>query len=121
MFEYGGSIGGVVIHVMTVTHLRRTAMAAPVVRDDAVALAEKIEQLRIPVVAAQRPTVMKDNWLGTLGTPVLVVDISAVFGGDRTHDTGSLPGSIFQESIASAQLLTGIFCHRRAEAPARKG
>jgi hypothetical protein len=51
---------------MTVAHLRRAAMAAPVMGDDAVALAEKIEQLRIPIVAAQRPPVVKDDRLGTL-------------------------------------------------------
>jgi hypothetical protein len=41
-------------------------MAAPVVGDDAVALAEKIEHLRIPIVAAQRPPVVKDDRLGIL-------------------------------------------------------
>ena len=35
MLDHGGNIGGVVIHVVTVTHLRRAAMAAPVMGDDA--------------------------------------------------------------------------------------
>jgi hypothetical protein len=51
MLYHGGSVGRVVIHVMTVAHLRRAAMAAPVMSDDAVALFEKIHQLRIPIVA----------------------------------------------------------------------
>jgi hypothetical protein len=102
MFEYGGGVGCVVIHVMTVAHLRRAAMAAPVMGDDAVALAEKIEQLRIPIIAAQRPSVVEDDRLGILRPPVLVVDFSPVFGGDRTHDIGALPGFNFPR-IASVR------------------
>ena len=39
MLDHGGDVGGVVVHVVTVAHLRRAAVAAPVVGDDAIALA----------------------------------------------------------------------------------
>jgi hypothetical protein len=41
VLDHGGYFGRVVIHVVTVAHLRGAAMAAPVVGDDAVALVEK--------------------------------------------------------------------------------
>jgi hypothetical protein len=85
VLDHGGNVGGVMIHVVPIAHLRRSTMAAPVMGYDAVALAEKIEKLRIPIVGAQRPSVVEDDRLGTLGAPVLVVDFSAVFGGDHTH------------------------------------
>src|SRR5262245_11723087 len=89
VLDYGGCIGGVVIHVMTVAHLRRAAMAAPVMRDDAVALVEEIEHLGSPVVRAQRPSMLEDDRLGAPGAPILVEDFRAVLGGDRIHGSGS--------------------------------
>ena len=67
MLDHGGNIGGVVIHVVAVAHLRRAAMAAAVMGDDAVALAEEVEHLRVPIVADQRPAVVKDDRLRVLG------------------------------------------------------
>ena len=71
MFNDCGSVGGVVIHVVTVAHLRRTAMATPVMSNDAVALAEKIEHLGIPIVGAQRPSMMEDDRLCAFGAQSL--------------------------------------------------
>src|SRR3712207_5736497 len=80
-----GNVGGVVVHVVTVAHLSRAAMATPVMSDHAVALVEEEEQLRIPIVTAQRPPMVEDDGLGTLGPPVLVVDFRTVFSGDCAH------------------------------------
>src|SRR5438105_8413538 len=74
---------GVVIHVMPDTGLGGAAMAAPVVGDDAIAVAEEEHHLRVPVIGRQGPAVAEDDGL-TLA-PVLVEDLNAVFGGDRTH------------------------------------
>jgi hypothetical protein len=60
---------------MAAADLARPAMAAPVMGYDAVALLDEVEHLRIPVVAAQGPAVMKDDRLA--GAPVLVVDLDA--------------------------------------------
>ena len=38
MLDHRRDVGGVMIHVVTVAHLRRAAMAAPIVSDDAIAL-----------------------------------------------------------------------------------
>jgi hypothetical protein len=58
-------------------------MAAPVMSDNAEASVHEKKHLRIPVVAAQRPSVMKDDWL--TGTPVFVKDLNAILCRDRTH------------------------------------
>src|SRR5262249_21738733 len=58
-------------------------MAAPVMGDDAIALLHKVEQLRIPVVAAQGPAVMQDDSLTR--APVLIEDLNAILCGDRAH------------------------------------
>jgi hypothetical protein len=89
MLDHGGNVGGVVIHVVAVAHLRRASVAAPVVSDDTVALVEEIQHLDIPIVAAQRPPMVEDDRLGTLRPPVLVIDFRVVFGGDRAHRLGS--------------------------------
>src|SRR6185436_7121247 len=85
MLYHSRNVGGVVIHVVTVAHLRRAAMAAPVMGNDAVALVEEIEHLGVPIVAAQRPPMVEDDRLCALRSPVLVIDFGAVFGRDRAH------------------------------------
>src|SRR5436190_21426673 len=78
---------GVMIHVMTATGLAGTAMAAPVVGYDAIAVLEEEQHLRVPVIGGQRPAVAEHD--GLTFAPVLVEDFNAVFGGDRRH--GCLP------------------------------
>src|SRR5262249_49794981 len=58
-------------------------MAAPVMGDDAIALLHEVEQLRIPVVAAQGPAVMQDDSLTR--APVLIEDLNAILCVDRAH------------------------------------
>ena len=60
-------------------------MAAPVVGNNAVALAEEVQQLLVPIVRAQWPTVMKDEGLRLSRAPILVEDLHAVFGRDDAH------------------------------------
>ena len=52
VLDHGGCVGRVVIHVVTVAHLRGAAMAAAVMGDDAVALVDEVEQLVVPVIGA---------------------------------------------------------------------
>src|SRR6185312_6681104 len=85
MLHHGRGIGGIVVHVMTVAHLRRTAVATPVMSDDAVALADEIQELRIPIVGAERPAVVEDDRLRALRAPVLVIDSRTVIARDRAH------------------------------------
>ena len=74
---------GVVIHVVAVAGLGGAAMAAPVVGDDAIAVLEEEQHLRVPIIGRQRPAVAEHDGL-TLA-PVLVEDLDAVLGGDRAH------------------------------------
>jgi hypothetical protein len=89
MGDESRDVGGVVIHVMASSDLCRPAVAAPVMGDDAIALPDEVEHLRIPVVGAQGPAVMEHNGLGVLRAPVLVEYFDAVLGRDRAHRLGS--------------------------------
>src|SRR5262245_37377983 len=80
-----------VVHVVTVTDLARTAVAAPVVRDDAIALPNEIEHLSVPVIGTQRPAMMEGDWLRVPGAPILEVNLDPVFGGDGVHWKFSFP------------------------------
>src|SRR5713226_1603776 len=71
------------IHVMAAIGLGGTAMSAPVVGYDAIAVLEEEQHLRVPIIGRQRPAVAKNNRLSL--TPVLVVDLRAVFRCDRRH------------------------------------
>src|SRR3546814_18862107 len=54
-------IGSVGVHVVAGIGLGRTAMAAAVMGDDPIALAEEEQHLGVPVVGAERPAVMEDD------------------------------------------------------------
>src|SRR5690606_3822093 len=77
--------GSVVIHIVTIGDLSRAAMAAAVVSNDTIALGEEEQHLAVPIVRGKRPTMVEDNWLGILWTPVLIKDVNAVFGGNDSH------------------------------------
>ena len=62
-----GGVRGVVVHVVTIADLARPAMAASVMRNDAVALLQEVEHLGVPVVGAERPAMMEDDGLRVLG------------------------------------------------------
>src|SRR5262245_39834811 len=85
MLKDRGGISGVVVHVVTVTDLARTAVAAPVVRDHAIALPDEIEHLSVPVIGTQRPAMMEDDWLRVPRAPILEVNLGPVFGADGVH------------------------------------
>src|SRR5437899_3323991 len=71
------------IHVMAVTGLGGTAMSAPVVGYDAIAMLEEEHHLRVPIVGRQRPAVAKHD--GLTFAPVLVIDLRSVFRRDCCH------------------------------------
>ena len=51
--------------------------------DAAITVGRQEEHLRLPTVRTQRPPVTEYD--GLTQTPVLVIDLCAVFGGDRVH------------------------------------
>src|SRR5690606_10973377 len=91
MLDDGGGVGRVVVHVVTISHLARSSVAAAVVCHHPMALADEVEHLRVPAVGAQRPAVVEDDGLAVPRAPILVVDLGTVVARDRGH--GRLPSS----------------------------
>src|SRR5271168_837733 len=83
-----GEVIGVVIHIVSVAGLGGTAMSAPVVSYDAIAVIQEEHHLGVPVVGRQRPAVREND--GLTFAPVLVINLSAVFRRDRCHWMTSL-------------------------------
>ena len=83
MFRHRGQIVGVMIHVVAATDLGRAAMAPPVMRDDAIAVSEEEQHLRVPIVRREGPAVAEHDGLAL--APILVENLDAVAGGDCRH------------------------------------
>jgi hypothetical protein len=78
-----GQVVGVVVHVVSVRNLGRAPVTATVMRNDPVTLPHEEQQLVVPVVGRQRPSVTEHDWLSR--TPVLVENLRTVVAGDRWH------------------------------------
>src|SRR4029077_2317652 len=74
MISDGLQIVGIVVEVVTIAYLRRTTVAAPVMGDDAIAVFEEEQHLRVPVIGRQRPAVAEHDRLAF--APVLIVDVN---------------------------------------------
>jgi hypothetical protein len=72
-----------VIHVMAVARLGLSTVAAAVMGDDAIAVIEEEQHLRVPVIGRQRPPMAEHD--GLTFAPILVKDIDTVLGRDRAH------------------------------------
>ena len=83
MRRHRGEVIGIVIHVVTVSDLAGATVAAAVMSDDTIAVLEKEQHLRIPVIGRQRPAMAEHD--GLTFAPVLVKDLHAVFGRDGAH------------------------------------
>src|SRR4029077_12949361 len=83
MLDHGRKVVRVMIHIMPVANLRRPAVASPVMRYDAIALAQEEQHLRVPVIGRKRPAMAEHNRLTR--TPILVEDLDAVFSSDYGH------------------------------------
>src|SRR5438445_2460636 len=70
---------GVMIHVMAVARLGGPAVASSVMGDDAIAVFEEEQHLRVPVIGRQRPAVAKDDGLSFAPVLVIDIDVSSVF------------------------------------------
>src|SRR5258708_30025752 len=71
------------VHVVALPGLRGTAVASPVVRDNAISALSEEEHLGVPVVRRQRPAMAENDWLPL--PPVLLEDCRAIFGRNRCH------------------------------------
>src|SRR5262245_3675804 len=81
------------VHVIAVPGLARTTMAPSVMCDAAISVRGQEEHLILEGIRTERPAVAEHHWLPV--TPIIVVDLRAVLGLDRTHDhssAGKVPG-----------------------------
>src|ERR1035438_2502618 len=74
---------GVVVHVVTVAGLSGASVPAPVVGDDAVAVAQEEQHLVVPIVGRKRPAMAENDRLAR--TPILEKDLRAIGRSDRAH------------------------------------
>ena len=89
---------GVGVHFVAVPGLARSAMAAAVMGNAAIAVVGEKQHLVFPCVGAERPAMTEDYGLSC--APVLVIDLSAVFGGDCRHKILSLLWVVEVEAAA---------------------
>ena len=82
-FDELRQVVGVGVHIVTVPGLARTAVAATIMGDAAIAVGSQVDHLAFPGIGIERPAVAEDDGLSR--APVLVVDFRAVFGGDCAH------------------------------------
>ena len=83
MRRHRREIVGIMIHVVAVADLARAAVAAPVMRDDAIAVIEEEQHLRVPIVRRQRPAMAEHDRLPL--APILVKNVDPVLRGDDGH------------------------------------
>src|SRR3989440_11885338 len=83
MFGQRREVVGIVIHVMAVAHLAGPAVASSVMGNNAIAVFEEEQHLRVPIIGRERPAVAEHD--GLTFAPVLVEDLDAVLRSDRAH------------------------------------
>src|SRR5690606_21745422 len=82
MVEQGSEVVGVRVEIVAVPRLAGTAVAPTVVGDGAEAIRCHVPQLVVPHIGGERPAVAEHHRLA--GAPVLVEDLGAVLGSDRS-------------------------------------
>src|SRR5438874_7100260 len=82
MRDQSRKVVGIVIHVMAIARLGGPTVASPVMGDDAIALFEEEQHLRVPVIGRQRPTMAEDDGLSFAPIFIIDVDVSSIFFSD---------------------------------------
>src|SRR5262245_17573173 len=81
---HGRKVVRVMIHIMPVANLGRPTVPAPVMRYDAITLAQEEQHLRVPVIGRKRPAMTEHKQLPR--TPIFVENLNAVLGLHRGHE-----------------------------------
>src|ERR1700687_957051 len=84
LFSQSREIVRISVHIVTIPRLGRTAVPAPVMRDNSIALLAEEQHLSVPVVRGERPAVTEHY--GLAFSPVLVVNLRTIFGGNGGHN-----------------------------------
>src|SRR5205807_9848232 len=96
------------IHVMAASGLGGTAMSAPVVGYDAIAVLEEEQHLRVPIIGRQRPAVAKHD--GLTFAPVLAVDLRPIFRRNCRHVMFSLALVSHKASSDLRSHIPAVYC-----------
>ena len=110
-FEEFGQVVGVGVHLVAVPGLARTAVAATIMGNAAIAVGRQEDHLAFPSIGVERPAVAEDD--GFPRAPVLVVDFCAVFSGDRTH--GRIPSVGGRSRSSCCNALSPRVCPRKVK------
>src|ERR1700741_4254886 len=81
------------VHIVAIGGLGRATMTTAVMGNDAIAMVEEKQQLRVPIIGRQRPAVAEHDRLAR--TPVLVEDLRAVLGDERCHAVTPFTGRCY--------------------------
>ena len=84
LFSQRREIVGVGVHLVAIPGLGGTAVAPPVMRDDAITVLAEKEHLGFPVIRTERPAVAEHH--GLTFAPVFVVDRRAIFHCNSAHE-----------------------------------
>src|ERR1700688_121554 len=84
LFREGREIIGISAHFIAIPCLFGTAMPSPVMRNDSITLLAEEQHLSVPGIRVERPSVTEHYGLAL--PPVLVVNLCAIFRGDRRHN-----------------------------------
>jgi len=82
-FDEIRKIIGIGVHVVAVRRLARAPMATAIVGDTAIAVGRQEDHLTFPGIGVERPAVTEHDRLPC--SPILVVNLRAVLGGDCAH------------------------------------
>src|SRR5436309_7666582 len=75
---------------MAVARLGGSAVASSVMGDDAIAVFEEEQHLRVPVIGRQRPTMAEDDGLSFAPVLIIDVDVGSVLRSDCNVGHGNL-------------------------------
>src|ERR1700733_13865668 len=87
MLHQGCAVCRVGVPVVAEISRGRPAMATTVMRDDAVSVQPEKQHLAVPIVRAERPAMVKHDWLTC--SPILVVNLRTVLHCNAAHDSFS--------------------------------
>ena len=88
-----GNVGRISVHLIATVGLVRSSMTTAIVGNNPETLVQEKQHLIVPLVRAQRPSMVEDDRLCVFRSPVLVEDTGAVFGGDGAHASSSSRGA----------------------------
>src|SRR3954452_590952 len=86
MIGNGLQIVGIMINVVATVGLCRATMSASIGRNDAEALSEEEQHLRVPIIGRERPAMTEHNRLS--GSPIFIIDLDVLSVFFSSSDVG---------------------------------